>query len=178
MKRVLLIILSLGFVLSSYTQPVEGESIGSNTTKEEQDNDNQILVNDDFIQAWEQSSLDKQFADKDLYKLEAFTRLKGGEDQFSYYILKELSWGDSFKSYLIYEEYESENAIWLANYTKNHTLIDAVEVYYDNAEGAWSTTSIINLKEHSLELTKYDAYADPDQTLQRVKITSNGKIEK
>lgn len=123
------------------------------------------------------SSDNKKLADKDLFKLNVFTRLKDGQDQFSYYILKELNFGDSFKSFLIYEDYESESAIWLANYDEDYNLIDALEVYYDNAEGAWTTTAKIYRKQHLIELTQYDAYGTPDTTIKKVTVSPSGKIK-
>lgn len=173
MKRIIVVFLCIGFlslVSGKSTFTVEAKSI-------EKASDDPLLIGYGYIQVWDMLDKEKVVADKDLYKLESFTRLKDGEDQFSYYILEELNWGDSFKSFLIYEDYESESAIWLANYDKDYNLIDVLEVYYDNAEGAWTTTSKIFQKQHVIELTQYDAYGTPDTTLKRVKVAPDGKIK-
>ncbi len=173
MKRLICIFLCIGFLF-----PVFSENLLSlDFNSIEKDTDEPLLIGYGYIEVWDMLNTEKEIADKDLYKLEAFTRLKDGQDQFSYYILEEVNWGDSFKSFLIYEDYESESAIWLANYDKNYNLIDFLEVYYDNAEGAWTTTAKIYRKQHLIELTQYDAYGTPDTTIKKVTVSPSGKIK-
>lgn len=173
MKRLICLFLCIGFLFSVFGAKPTPVAL----TVIEKDADEPLLVGYGYIQVWDMLNKKKEIADKDLYKLEAFTRLKDGQDQFSYYILEEVNWGDSFKSFLIYEDYESESAIWLANYDKNYNLIDFLEVYYDNAEGAWTTTAKIYRKQHLIELTQYDAYGTPDTTIKKVMVSPSGKIK-
>lgn len=183
MKRILFITIGLSVFFSSCTESAKNDTskqiaISSEPNVQEKKSDESpLFIDDDYIQASSISSDNKKLADKSLFKLNAFTRLKDGQDQFTYYILKELNFGDSFKSFLIYEDYESESAVWLANYDKDYNLIDAIEVYYDNAEGAWSTTSKIYEKQHLVEVTKNNIYETPETIKQEVKIASSGKIE-
>lgn len=175
MKGLICLFLYIGFLFSAFgEEPTPSPAL----TLIEKDADEPLLVGYGYIQVWDMLNRKKEIADTDLYKLEAFTRLKDGQDQFSYYILEEVNWGDSFKSFLIYEDYDSESAIWLANYDEDYNLIDYLEIYYDNAEGAWTTTSKIYRKQHLIELTQYDAYGMPETSIKRFEITSNGKIQK
>lgn len=174
MKRWICAFLCIGFlslVSGKNIFTVDAKSIATGQ-------DEPLFVGYGYIQVWDMLNKAKVTADKEIYKLESFTRLKDGEEQFSYYVLEELNWGYSFRSFLIYEEYDSESAIWLANYDRDYNLIDVLEVYYENAEGAWTITSKIDQKQHIIELTQYDAYGAPDTSVKRVSITSNGKIEK
>lgn len=174
MKGLICLFLYIGFLFSVFgEEPTPSPAL----TLIEKDADEPLLIGYGYIQVWDMLNKKKEIADTDLYKLEAFTRLKDGQDQFLYYILEELNWGYSFKSFLIYEDYESESAIWLANYDEDYNLIDYLEVYYDNAEGAWTTTSKIYRKQHLIELTQYDAYGMPETSIKRFEITSNGKIQ-
>ena len=141
--------LCIGFLFSVFGE----KPLSADFTTIEKDVDDPLLIGYGYIQVWDMLNKEKVVADKDLYKLEAFTRLKDGQEQFSYYILEKVNWGDSFNSFLIYEDYDSESAIWLANYDEDYNLIDFMEVYYDNAEGAWTTTSKIYRKQHIIELT-------------------------
>lgn len=175
MKGLICLFLYIGFLFSVFgEEPTPSPAL----TLIEKDADEPLLVGYGYIQVWDMLNKKKEIADTDLYKLEAFMRLKDGRDQFSYYILEEVNWGDSFKSFLIYEDYDSESAIWLANYDEDYNLIDYLEIYYDNAEGAWTTTSKIYRKQHLIELTQYDAYGMPETSIKRFEITSNGKIQK
>lgn len=178
MNKVLFVIISLSFLFYSCNKKIDDKNNKQDLTIQEKTNEIPIIIDDSYIQAWDTLNADKAFADKDVYKLGTFTRLKEGQDQFSYYILEELNWGDLFKSYLIYEDYESESAVWLANYDQDYNLIDAIEVYYDNAEGAFSTKAKIDLKQHSIELTQYNLYANPETTQKVVRVISDGKFEK
>lgn len=166
--------LCIGFLSLVSAENTSSRDLTSITTSE----DEPLLVGYDYIQVWNTVNNKKAIVDKGLYKLNTFTRLKNGEDQFSYYVLEELNWGYPFRSFLICEDYDSESAIWLANYDKDYNLIDALEVYYDNAEGAWTTTSKIYQRQHIIELTQYDVYAIPETSVKKVRIASNGKIEK
>lgn len=125
----------------------------------------------------------KNIADIDKFVLRSFTRLKSGQDQFKYYYIPfsisesfPFNISDSYKTFLILEDYESESAVWLVNYTSDMKLIDALEVYYDNAEGCWQTTSEINRT--TIKQTVYDCYADPEETTKEVSITAEGKFKK
>lgn len=184
MKRILFIAIGLSVFFSSCKESAKNDTskqiaISSEPNVQEKKSDESpLLIDDDYIQTSSISNDNKRIADKDLFKLNAFTRLKDGQDQFTYYILKELNFGDSFKSFLIYEDYESESAVWLANYDKDYNLIDAIEIYYDNAEGAWTTTSKIYQNQHLVELSQYDAYANPETSVKKIRIASDGKIEK
>ena len=174
MKRLICLFLCIGFLFSVFG---EEPTPAAFTVIEKDAEDEPLLVGYGYIQVWDMLNKKKEIADTDLYKLEAFTRLKDGQDQFSYYILEELNWGHSFKSFLIYEDYDSEFAVWLANYDEDYNLIDYLEVYYDNAEGAWTRTSKIYRKQHLIELTQYDAYGMPETSIKRFKITPSGKIQ-
>lgn len=173
MKRLICLFLCIGFLFSVFGE----KPLSADFTTIEKDVDDPLLIGYGYIQVWDMLNKEKVVADKDLYKLEAFTRLKDGQEQFSYYILENVNWGDSFNSFLIYEDYDSESAIWLANYDEDYNLIDFLEVYYDNAEGAWTTTSKIYRKQHIIELTQYDAYAMPETSIKRAMVSSSGKIQ-
>lgn len=110
------------------------------------------------------------------YKLQEFTRLKQGQTQFKYYLLDELNINNSFQSLLIAEYYESEQACWLVNYDKNYNPISAYEVFYDNAEGAWNTSTSIDLEKGILNIKQYDAYAVPEEKTRLVKINQEGQF--
>lgn len=174
MKRLICIFIWIGFLSLSFANNTIPESLVSIQELSHKP----LLIDYGYIQNWAVSNNGKEKADKNLYKLESFTRLKSGQDQFSYYILEELNWNNSFKSFLIYEDYESESAIWLANYDTDYNLIDTLEIFYDNAEGAWTTTSKIYRDQNLIELTQYDAYATPEISVRNARVTSNGKIEK
>lgn len=108
MKGLICLFLYIGFLFSVFgEEPTPSPAL----TLIEKDADEPLLVGYGYIQVWDMLNKKKEIADTDLYKLEAFTRLKDGQDQFSYYILEEVNWGDSFKSFLIYEDYDSESAI-------------------------------------------------------------------
>jgi hypothetical protein len=125
----------------------------------------------------------KNIADIDKFVLQSFTRLKSGQDQFKYYYESfPFNISASYKTFLILEDYESESAVWLVNYTSDMKLIDALEVYYDNAEGCWQTTSVINKVTKTARTTikqiVYDCYADPEETTKDITITAEGKFKK
>lgn len=115
----------------------------------------------------------------DKYRLKNFSRLQEGQRQFKYYLLEDLQLNSSFSSLLIAEYYESEQACWLVNYDKSGNIISSLEIFYDNAEGAWNTTSTIRRSDGFIKIREYDAYAEPNETVRLVLIDRSGKfIEK
>ncbi|SHF52403.1 hypothetical protein [Dysgonomonas macrotermitis] len=136
-----------------------------------------IIVDEDYYRRT-LKSVKKPIVDPKKYHLETFTRLKDGQDQFTYYLLREVSFDSGFKTYLIAEDYDSEWACWLVNYTPDGKFIDALEVLYDNAEGAWQTSTLIDMHKPMIYVTRYDAYATPESRDEVIMITSTGKFEK
>ena len=56
----------------------------------------------------------------------------GSGDAFKYHVLDTLFSGSKFKLLLIGREYPEENILWIASYDEPSTLLDCVQVYYDN----------------------------------------------
>ena len=115
-------------------------------------------------------------ADYNRFKLRNFTYLKSGQTQFKYYILAELRFYNTFKSYLIAADYESEQSCWIANYSSNNNLLSSFEVYYDNAEGAWGTTSIIDETQKTIKIKTYNAYRDPEEKIDSIRVDNKGRF--
>lgn len=134
-----------------------------------------LLLNDESYLASLKSVKDT-ISDYSFYKLDEFTRRKGGETHFKYYIIKELELGESFKSYLIAEDYESEKACWLVNYNADTSLIDFCEVYYDNAEGFLWVDSSIDISNKTIKITEGNIYNNPEIVLVQLKINKDGKF--
>lgn len=123
-------------------------------------------------------SVKSPIKDINRYHLKSFTRLRSNQTHFKYYLLSEVSISKDFKSYVIAEDYESENACWLANYTLKRDFIDALEVYYDNAEGSWGTTSRISQHGKQVMSRIYDGYATPNVSIEYWVIDDQGKFTK
>ncbi len=134
-----------------------------------------LEVNEEFYFSAIKSAKDT-ISDFDTYKTREFTRQKEGQTHFKYYLLKELKFGNNFRSYLIAEDYESEQACWLANFDTNGNIISVCEVYYNNAEGAWTTNSLISESEKMIQINTYDAYSDPEESSAILKINDIGKF--
>ena len=66
----------------------------------------------------------------------------------------ELSGGPKGAADLIAREYENENAVWLCLFDKNQRMLNAKEVYYDNAEGNYQVEAV--LKKDTLTLFMAD----------------------
>lgn len=137
-----------------------------------------ITIDIPYLEHWSRQRADTSELDKENYKISSFSRLKNGEEQFSYYLLEQFKLDSNYQTCLIYEYYQSERAVWLVNYSLGKNVIDAIEIFYDNDEGAWQTTSTINKKEKIVLLTEYDAYSIPEIKTQKVRVLSNGKFEK
>lgn len=142
--------------------------------------DNSIIlsIDDQYLEKWDNNLLKRKELDKNTYKIAEFSRLKGGQTQFAYYLLEKPIANEIYTTCLIYEYYDSEMAVWLVNYSSEHQIIDSLEIFYDNAEGAWQTTAKLNKKTKRIELVEYDAYADPDVKELKYNILPTGKIEK
>ncbi len=110
------------------------------------------------------------------FKLKEFTRLKYGEDQFRYYLLKEFSFYPSFRTCLIAEYYDSETAAWLVNYSPEGSLLDAYEVYYDNAEGFYTKTAKLDIGAKSIKIEEHNIYENPEDKNLLLMVTEKGKI--
>lgn len=137
-----------------------------------------IVINDSTLEDWHKAHITPTSLDKTFYKINQFARLKEGQTQFDYYLLQEPIFSQKFKSAIIYEFFESERAVWLVNYSSDNTVIDAVEVFYDNAEGAWLNTSKIDIDARKIELTEIDMYATPEETVKQISILPDGKFLK
>lgn len=137
-----------------------------------------LSIDDVYLQKWDEEHVQKKELDKHLYKIDSFSRLKEGQTQFEYYLLDEPIANEVYKTCLIYEYYESEMAVWLVNYSSQNKVIDSLEVFCNNAEGAWQTTASIDTVTKTLKLKKYDVYADPEIKTEQYKVLPSGKIEK
>lgn len=141
--------------------------------------DKKILsIDESYLQKWDENQKDKKELDKSIYKIDSFSRLKEGQTQFAYYLLDKPIENEVYKTCLIYEYYESEMAVWLVNYSSQDKIIDSLQIYYDNAEGAWQTTSTLNKETKVIRMEEYDAYADPEKKTTMYRILPSGKIEK
>ncbi|HYK45282.1 MAG TPA: hypothetical protein VEV83_08950 [Parafilimonas sp.] len=65
-------------------------------------------------------------------------------DEFKYHRFDTFFWAPRLKAILLGGEYLEENIIWVACYDLNNTLIDHLQVYYDNSEGFSTVLSEIN----------------------------------
>lgn len=134
-----------------------------------------VLPNDDFYLTSMQMAKDT-ISDFSLYKLDEFTRRKYGQTHFKYYIMEEVDFGNSIKSYLIFEYYDSEMACWLVNYTPGYKLIDCREVYYDNAEGFHWINSVIDKSKRTIRIEEGSIYEDPEIKIIKLHIDEKGKF--
>jgi len=135
-----------------------------------------VIINFDYYISMIKETGDK-VPDPGTYKLEKFTRLKSGEEHFTYYILQEIHFSSSFRTLLIAEDYESEQSCWIANYDTNNNLLDSYEVLYDNAEGYRSTWSIIDIPKRSITVKTHNIYENPEQSEVFLKVNNEGKFE-
>lgn len=134
-----------------------------------------LLLNDDFYLSTIKSIKDT-ISDYSFYKLDEFTRRKSGNTHFQYYLIKELNFSDKFTTCLIAEDYESEMACWLVNYTSDNSLIDFCEVYYDNAEGFCWTDSSIDVSGKTVEVVDGNIYREPETEAVRFIVDDMGKF--
>ncbi len=71
-------------------------------------------------------------------------------EEYKYHLLDEIVTATNGKMMLIAREYDNENTVWLCLYDKNHKILNAKEVYYDNAEGNYQVEA--SLKNDTLTL--------------------------
>ena len=71
-------------------------------------------------------------------------------EEYKYCLLYEIVTATNGKMLLIAREYDNENTVWLCLYDKNHKILNAKEVYYDNAEGNYQVEA--SLKNDTLTL--------------------------
>mgnify|MGYP001810349799 CR=1 FL=1 len=64
-------------------------------------------------------------------------------DEYKYHLLDEVVNTPLYKVQLIAREYDNENTVWLCLFDKDHKILDAKEVYYDNAEGNYQVEAIL-----------------------------------
>lgn len=134
-----------------------------------------VLPNDDFYLTKDQLYKDS-IADFSHYKLDEFTRRKYGQTHFKYYIMQKLNFRNNLKSYLILEDYDSEMACWIANYTNDYQLIDSYEVFYDNAEGFRWTHSVIDVSKKTILIEDGSIYEDPEIKTIHLIVDDKGKF--
>ncbi|MFN8343662.1 MAG: hypothetical protein U0X91_01585 [Spirosomataceae bacterium] len=79
---------------------------------------------------------------------------EGFADDYKYHLLEEVMHTPTYKMQLIAREYENENMVWLCLFDQNHKLLEAKEVYYDNAEGNYQVEAV--LKNDTLTLSMDD----------------------
>lgn len=75
-------------------------------------------------------------------------------EEYKYHLVDEIVRATNGKMLLIAREYDNENTVWLCLYDKNHKILNAKEVYYDNAEGNYQVEA--NLKNDTLTLFMED----------------------
>ncbi|MEI7584877.1 hypothetical protein [Runella sp.] len=75
-------------------------------------------------------------------------------NDYKYHLIDRVLDTPSHKMYLIAREYENENTVWLCLFDKNHKVLNAKEVYYDNAEGNYQVEAV--LKKDTLTLFMSD----------------------
>lgn len=75
-------------------------------------------------------------------------------NDYKYHLIDKVLDTPTHKMYLIAREYENENAVWLCLFDKNQRMLNAKEVYYDNAEGNYQVEAI--LKKDTLTLFMSD----------------------
>jgi len=75
-------------------------------------------------------------------------------NDYKYHLIDKVLDTPTRKMYLIAREYENENAVWLCLFDKNQRMLNAKEVYYDNAEGNYQVEAV--LKKDTLTLFMAD----------------------
>ncbi|RDB06021.1 hypothetical protein DVG78_11495 [Runella aurantiaca] len=75
-------------------------------------------------------------------------------EEYKYHLLDEIVTATNARMLLIAREYDNENTVWLCLYDKNHKILNAKEVYYDNAEGNYQVEA--SLKNDTLTLFMED----------------------
>lgn len=75
-------------------------------------------------------------------------------NDYKYHLIDKVLDTPTRKMYLIAREYENENTVWLCLFDKNQRMLNAKEVYYDNAEGNYQVEAI--LKKDTLTLFMSD----------------------
>lgn len=75
-------------------------------------------------------------------------------DDYKYHLIDTVLNTPGHKMYLIAREYENENTVWLCLFDKDYKVLEAKEVYYDNAEGNYQVEAI--LKKDTLTLFMSD----------------------
>lgn len=63
-------------------------------------------------------------------------------NDYKYHLIDKVLDTPTRKMYLIAREYENENTVWLCLFDKNQQMLNAKEVYYDNAEGNYQVEAI------------------------------------
>lgn len=139
---------------------------------------NTVVIDTESIAKWKETNQNLQEIDKEKYHLSDFTLLKDYQNQFAYFLLDRIKLSNNYDSYLIYEYYESESYVYLVNYDKIGNYIDSKVVYYDNDEGAWLITSIIDINAKSLKVNEYNEYENPKDKAYNITILPNGIFKK
>jgi len=75
-------------------------------------------------------------------------------EEYKYHLLEEIVKATNARMLLIAREYDNENVVWLCLYDKNYKILNAKEVYYDNAEGNYQVEA--SLKKDTLTLFMED----------------------
>jgi hypothetical protein len=75
-------------------------------------------------------------------------------NDYKYHLIDKVLDTPTRKMYLIAREYENENTVWLCLFDENQRMLNAKEVYYDNAEGNYQVEAI--LKKDTLTLFMSD----------------------
>lgn len=65
-------------------------------------------------------------------------------NDYKYHLIDTVLNTPTHKIYLIAREYDNENAVWLCLFDKNLRMVNAKEVYYDNAEGNYQVEASLN----------------------------------
>ncbi len=103
-----------------------------------------------------------------LFHIEDFTQYKGEETQFEYYSYPLKVSTSFFKLFLILEDYESEWSVWLATYTPEGKFINAMEIYYDNAEGCWTQAGTIDFNNKSIQIKSYNCGLSDEENARNI----------
>jgi len=98
--------------------------------------------------------------------------------EFKYRLLDTLFSGPQCKVLLIGREYVNENKAWLAVYDAAGKMISQLDVYYDNAEGFLSVSSVI--KDSSITVTTLNDFEENEKEKKKVKtyaIDNKGQLQ-
>lgn len=98
--------------------------------------------------------------------------------EFKYRLVDTLYAGPQCSILLIGREYDNENKVWLAIYDPSGNMTSQLDVYYDNAEGFLSITSVI--KDKNITVTTLNDFEEKEQDKKKVKIYTiddNGKLQ-